>query len=162
MQARNCPACGAFVVVEWTGAVLDVVALDELAASGATNAPAPRTRTDSQSNRFIFLRLPRWILIDCLIAVRLQAGSSPSGGKLHPADPAKISMSSFRNIRSTCADHRLVRRTRRDEGLPEQMILSPGRGRRLGYTARTRPGAKIRSEERRVGKECRSRWSPYH
>ena len=24
------------------------------------------------------------------------------------------------------------------------------------------PGAGIRSEERRVGKECRSRWSPYH
>ena len=23
-------------------------------------------------------------------------------------------------------------------------------------------GSKIRSEERRVGKECRSRWSPYH
>src|SRR3989475_2888403 len=23
-------------------------------------------------------------------------------------------------------------------------------------------GRKIRSEERRVGKECRSRWSPYH
>ena len=23
-------------------------------------------------------------------------------------------------------------------------------------------GAKDRSEERRVGKECRSRWSPYH
>src|SRR3989449_5201781 len=23
-------------------------------------------------------------------------------------------------------------------------------------------GARIRSEERRVGKECRSRWSPYH
>ena len=23
-------------------------------------------------------------------------------------------------------------------------------------------GADIRSEERRVGKECRSRWSPYH
>ena len=26
----------------------------------------------------------------------------------------------------------------------------------------TRPSAKLRSEERRVGKECRSRWSPYH
>ena len=25
-----------------------------------------------------------------------------------------------------------------------------------------RPGMVIRSEERRVGKECRSRWSPYH
>src|SRR5258707_3377013 len=24
------------------------------------------------------------------------------------------------------------------------------------------PGGKERSEERRVGKECRSRWSPYH
>ena len=24
------------------------------------------------------------------------------------------------------------------------------------------PAAEIRSEERRVGKECRSRWSPYH
>ena len=24
------------------------------------------------------------------------------------------------------------------------------------------PKLKIRSEERRVGKECRSRWSPYH
>ena len=24
------------------------------------------------------------------------------------------------------------------------------------------PEAKFRSEERRVGKECRSRWSPYH
>ena len=23
-------------------------------------------------------------------------------------------------------------------------------------------GNKLRSEERRVGKECRSRWSPYH
>ena len=23
-------------------------------------------------------------------------------------------------------------------------------------------GAEMRSEERRVGKECRSRWSPYH
>src|SRR2546426_8807846 len=25
-----------------------------------------------------------------------------------------------------------------------------------------RPGNLVRSEERRVGKECRSRWSPYH
>ena len=29
----------------------------------------------------------------------------------------------------------------------------------LFYTGLTH---KIRSEERRVGKECRSRWSPYH
>src|SRR3712207_8744540 len=34
---------------------------------------------------------------------------------------------------------------------------------RLGGDARPRKSAAIvRSEERRVGKECRSRWSPYH
>ena len=30
-----------------------------------------------------------------------------------------------------------------------------------GWTARS-PSSRSRSEERRVGKECRSRWSPYH
>src|SRR3712207_9072156 len=30
----------------------------------------------------------------------------------------------------------------------------------LGYKVKTR--GNLRSEERRVGKECRSRWSPYH
>src|SRR3712207_5199076 len=34
----------------------------------------------------------------------------------------------------------------------------PVRGQRTQTNARTRK----RSEERRVGKECRSRWSPYH
>ena len=30
------------------------------------------------------------------------------------------------------------------------------------YFAVSAIGAQLRSEERRVGKECRSRWSPYH
>ena len=30
------------------------------------------------------------------------------------------------------------------------------------FLVATQPGKSIRSEERRVGKECRSRWSPYH
>ena len=29
-------------------------------------------------------------------------------------------------------------------------------------TVSLKPGLSVRSEERRVGKECRSRWSPYH
>src|SRR2546422_4116702 len=29
-------------------------------------------------------------------------------------------------------------------------------------TSRSRGAQEVRSEERRVGKECRSRWSPYH
>ena len=32
----------------------------------------------------------------------------------------------------------------------------------LGYFISTLLRAITRSEERRVGKECRSRWSPYH
>src|SRR2546430_12163355 len=32
----------------------------------------------------------------------------------------------------------------------------------LSGAARRRAGTFSRSEERRVGKECRSRWSPYH
>ena len=31
-----------------------------------------------------------------------------------------------------------------------------------GRQGRARGHAQLRSEERRVGKECRSRWSPYH
>src|SRR5207253_6520012 len=31
-----------------------------------------------------------------------------------------------------------------------------------GNSAASLPPASTRSEERRVGKECRSRWSPYH
>ena len=35
-----------------------------------------------------------------------------------------------------------------------------GNNKKLEYDVVVKPGA--RSEERRVGKECRSRWSPYH
>ena len=37
-----------------------------------------------------------------------------------------------------------------------------GFGMWLGRTALSSLGSYSRSEERRVGKECRSRWSPYH
>ena len=33
---------------------------------------------------------------------------------------------------------------------------------KAGIQAENYPFCTIRSEERRVGKECRSRWSPYH
>ena len=51
----------------------------------------------------------------------------------------------------------------------EEFIEALGRGENipLTYVSRTSSGGFIevlltRSEERRVGKECRSRWSPYH
>ena len=32
----------------------------------------------------------------------------------------------------------------------------------IGYIVTEAAASGVRSEERRVGKECRSRWSPYH
>ena len=51
---------------------------------------------------------------------------------------------------------------RREDGYHEvKMIMQSIRlFDRLTLTKTKEPG--IRSEERRVGKECRSRWSPYH
>ena len=40
--------------------------------------------------------------------------------------------------------------------------LQPGMQHMDGKTAVTYVRYLVRSEERRVGKECRSRWSPYH
>ena len=40
--------------------------------------------------------------------------------------------------------------------------LVPGVDRAQALAALAEVGAEQRSEERRVGKECRSRWSPYH
>ena len=73
-------------------------------------------------------------------------------------------------------------RLTKDEGLPTMVKRGAGfvRRRFFGKRARYLPGRKVleaqraemagktaedcglRSEERRVGKECRSRWSPYH
>ena len=58
----------------------------------------------------------------------------------------------------------------RDMGLDRSMVLSFGQDDRVCAYAAVRgildaadaPKKLCRSEERRVGKECRSRWSPYH
>src|SRR5260370_25256754 len=42
-----------------------------------------------------------------------------------------------------------------------QLVAEWGSGPRILISA-SRGSAQLRSEERRVGKECRSRWSPYH
>ena len=45
---------------------------------------------------------------------------------------------------------------------PEEKALLQARHRQEEAEARNRKKERDRSEERRVGKECRSRWSPYH
>ena len=44
------------------------------------------------------------------------------------------------------------------------LIISQGSTQKQPYNnySRTKKFRQLRSEERRVGKECRSRWSPYH
>src|SRR3712207_8002056 len=59
--------------------------------------------------------------------------------------------------RTTRRDGRLLRR------LPDELDSRPHehvQGR--GHAPQRRQLHKRRSEERRVGKECRSRWAPYH
>ena len=60
---------------------------------------------------------------------------------------------------------------RREAGIPEtvEFATKPELARRMigraldsGATAAWVAADEVRSEERRVGKECRSRWSPYH
>src|SRR5256885_15899385 len=41
-------------------------------------------------------------------------------------------------------------------------VVGPAQPAKAMYATPSEPTAKERSEERRVGKECRSRWSPYH
>ena len=58
--------------------------------------------------------------------------------------------------------------TMRDFGLPGALWLAAQQTgvfellQQLWPQPRSGPSAAHRSEERRVGKECRSRWSPYH
>ena len=51
-----------------------------------------------------------------------------------------------------------VREALRNGSLPEKGVTVSQQEGRLVITLHI----KVRSEERRVGKECRSRWSPYH
>ena len=51
-------------------------------------------------------------------------------------------------------------RTAESRGIPRYSGFLSDREQDLAKAALNR--AEVRSEERRVGKECRSRWSPYH
>ena len=48
------------------------------------------------------------------------------------------------------------------EKMTPEMRAEMDRCARMGTPRPESSAVRIRSEERRVGKECRSRWSPYH
>src|SRR2546427_57840 len=53
-------------------------------------------------------------------------------------------------------------RNRSGHGLDQPLLLLSQHQRRVVAQCRVGVYGRDRSEERRVGKECRSRWSPYH
>src|SRR5687767_15482696 len=57
---------------------------------------------------------------------------------------------------------RRLRLRHRRELRPRDELRAPRRRRGAGARGAALPPPPHRSEERRVGKECRSRWSPYH
>ena len=50
----------------------------------------------------------------------------------------------------------------RSKLVPYLVTVDPSGNALVGHLAQQTPADDNRSEERRVGKECRSRWSPYH
>src|SRR2546426_7695188 len=69
-------------------------------------------------------------------------------------------------LRALAGHEQAANRLRQDIGRAEHPTFSPlieidSRG-TLTKTSREPFFPEVRSEERRVGKECRSRWSPYH
>ena len=48
------------------------------------------------------------------------------------------------------------------QGFPSRFWLTFNQANKLGGHIKRGATGSLRSEERRVGKECRSRWSPYH
>ena len=56
----------------------------------------------------------------------------------------------------------LPREKRVEIGLTYIYGIGLSSAKRILAEANVDPDTRVRSEERRVGKECRSRWSPYH
>ena len=48
------------------------------------------------------------------------------------------------------------------DGWADVFLIAPATANTVGKIAAAIDDSPVRSEERRVGKECRSRWSPYH
>ena len=70
---------------------------------------------------------------------------------LYEVEPGALVQAVKRNIERFPTDFMFQLSPREFENLKSQIVTSSWGGLR-----------RARSEERRVGKECRSRWSPYH
>ena len=79
-----------------------------------------------------------------------KAAEAPAAGEQKTEEPAKEEEKLRVEISFDNVEQRIRRLTQMVEGVWSPLLVTPDSQR------------VIRSEERRVGKECRSRWSPYH
>ena len=76
---------------------------------------------------------------------------------MRPVDQVLADPHLLQTVYEALARRRTHSRTRGRKGTPAEVVL------RLLLLKHVRNWSyAVRSEERRVGKECRSRWSPYH
>src|SRR2546425_11015006 len=97
------------------------------------------------------------------IAIEPRSGRSEAGD--HESHPeAKQHVESPHRVELLAAGVRLLDESRVEtEGTEQFQYCDHGRRKRdQAEIFRDEEARKNRSEERRVGKECRSRWSPYH
>src|SRR3712207_2900906 len=133
---------------------------------GGEHAPVQRKRGEAPQHRSTFpRRLPAWTV---RVASRTQIGPPSTGTAfLHPSTRALPSgtLAGMSDPTSRLAEDALTLQSAaerlHDDTLDRACApLVPAAltaiEHTLGILSRTR------SEERRVGKECRSRWSPYH
>src|SRR5260221_9867250 len=107
-------------------------------------------RLGSVSRRFFFFQAEDGIRYHCVTGV--QTCALPISERL--VGPFRVGLCDFRRARLLCA-HRF--------GAVHSAPNAAQRGTALqGVRLSGVASALCRSEERRVGKECRSRWSPYH
>ena len=86
----------------------------------------------------------------CVISVKLQEAEFEGQTK------AKLGNTEIRTLVSNMVYSKLMEFFEENPGVAKAIFE------KATQAARARAAAKKRSEERRVGKECRSRWSPYH
>src|SRR2546430_16646563 len=141
-DAVGCPLDQAIAALEWTVAV-GILAADDLmhaARVGAESAAAVVERKDGDQRVFIYL------------GPRMDAPpADPYEGTLLYDEPGVRAYIFAQRV------HAIAHFLRASLGLGAVIAMLGRRAPELRHLRRW-----LRSEERRVGKECRSRWSPYH
>ena len=138
--------------------VKEDVAIRKLMSKGLERAGISRVEIERTRDR---VRVDLHTARPGIVIGRRGAEAERLRGELEKLTGKQIQLNIL-EVKNPEADAQLVA-----QGIAEQLAarVSFRRAMRKGMQSAQRAGAKgirVRSEERRVGKECRSRWSPYH